>query len=120
MNQDLKKRTQDFAISVIKSMEQLPFTSTFKVINNQILRSSTSVGANYRAARCAKSTADFINKLKIVEEELDETMYWLEIIRSLLPEKDVVFDPIYKESNELLAIIVTAIKKARSNQELKK
>ena len=120
MNQDLKKRTQDFAISVIKSMEQIPFTSTFKVIHNQILRSSTSVGANYRAARRAKSTADFINKLKIVEEELDETMYWLEIIRSLLPDKDIIFEPIYKESNELLAIIVTAIKKARLNQELKK
>lgn len=120
MNQDLKKRTQDFAISVIKVMEQLPNVSTFKIIHNQIIRSATSVGANYRAARRAKSTADFINKLKIVEEELDETMYWLEITRSLLPDKDAIFEPIYKESNELLAIVVSAIKKARLNQEVKK
>jgi four helix bundle protein len=81
-----------------------------------MIRSSTSTGANYRAACRGKSKADFINKMKIVEEEMDETMYWLEILASLLPDSKEMITPIWKEANELLTITVASIKTARSNK----
>lgn len=81
-----------------------------------MIRSSTSTGAYYRAACRGKSKADFINKMKIVEEEMDETMYWLEILASLLPDSKEMITPIWKEANELLAITVASIKTARSNK----
>jgi len=86
-----------------------------RVISQQIIRSATSAGANYRAACGSKSRRDFVNKLKIVEEELDETGYWLELI-----EESTVFPaermtPLLRENNELLAIIVASIRTARGN-----
>lgn len=78
--------------------------------------SGTSPGANYRAACRAKSSPDFINKLKIVEEELDETQYWLELVVGLLPEKRQEVAPIWKEADELLAIMVASIKTKRQTQ----
>ena len=74
---DLKERTEQFSLRVMNLVENLPQGKSMSVISNQILRSATSVGANYRSARRAKSKRDFINKLKIVEEEADETLYWL-------------------------------------------
>lgn len=114
---DLKNRTQLFAISVIRLIETLPNSMTLKILKNQIVRSATSVGANYRAAKRAKSTADFINKLKIVEEELDETMYWFELFQQMIPDRKPEFQPIYLEANELLAITVSTIKKVRTQKE---
>ena len=77
---ELKRKTQAFAEDVIKFIETLPDTRAVRVVSHQLLRSSTSVGANYRSACKAKSTADFINKTIIVEEEADESIYWLELI----------------------------------------
>jgi len=77
---ELKRRTQRFAINVIKFIETLPLNKSINVLSNQLLRCSCSVGANYRSACKGKSTADFINKIVIVEEEADESIYWLELM----------------------------------------
>ena len=78
--EELKKRLKVFALRIIKLSESLPNNTTGKTLGNQIIRSGTSPGANYRSACLGKSDKDFLNKLKMVEEELDETLYWLELI----------------------------------------
>ncbi len=109
-----KSRTKKFALDIIHLVESLPKAKTADVIGKQMLRSATSIGANYRAACRAKSTLDMINKLKIVEEETDETLYWLE----LLGEAGIVLaqslDPLSKEGGELLAMTVASLKTLRS------
>ncbi|OQY32676.1 MAG: four helix bundle protein [Anaerolineaceae bacterium 4572_5.2] len=81
MNEELfKKRTKQLAIRIIRVVKALPNDLVGQVIAKQLLRAGTSIGANYRAACRAKSTADMINKFKIVEEEADETLYWLELL----------------------------------------
>jgi four helix bundle protein len=109
-----KARTKKFALQSINLIESLPLSRASDVIGAQLLRSSTSVGANYRAACRAKSTADMINKLKIVEEEADESMYWLELLveSGLASEHDV--NPLSKEANELVAMTVASLKTLRS------
>ena len=77
---NLLARTKIFALNIIKLAESLSDSRTGRIFGNQLLRSGTLVGANYRAACCSKSAKDFINKLKIVEEETDETIYWLELL----------------------------------------
>lgn len=116
MYDHLKARTKKFAIAIIFLVKKLPNGFEFRVVQNQIVRSATSVGANYRAACRAKSKADFINKMKIVEEELDETIYWLEILSNISSDMDsTTYQNAIKESNELLAIMVKSIKTARKN-----
>jgi four helix bundle protein len=109
----LKKRFMVFAIAVIKYCNTLPQTRIFDIFRNQMVRCSTSTGANYRAACRAKSNADFINKLKIVEEELDEAMYFLEIVKEFEKENIEENNRLFKEANELLSIIVSSIKTSR-------
>ena len=105
-----KARTKKLAVAIIKQMEKLPQSRAADIVARQVIRSGTSVGANYRAACRAKSTPDMINKMKIVEEESDETAYWLEIlIEAGLVKQDQVTD-IYKETNEILAMTVASIK----------
>jgi four helix bundle protein len=87
----IKRRTKQIGLEITKLIEELPAKPSSWVISKQIIRSSTSVGANYRANCRAKSTSDFINKLKIVKEEADESIYWLEILEeSKLVEPDRV------------------------------
>ncbi|MHB9130338.1 MAG: four helix bundle protein [Armatimonadota bacterium] len=109
----LKKRTQRFALDVIHLVEGLPRGVTAQVLGKQLLRSATSVGANYRASCRAKSSADFLAKLGIVEEEADECQYWLE----LLIEAEVITQEqaavLHDEAGELTAIIVSSIRTAR-------
>jgi len=106
---ELKKRLQTFALRIIKLTESLPNNITGKTLGNQIIRSGTSPGANYRSACLGKSDKNFLNKLKMVEEELDETLYWLElIIQSELIKENLLKDLI-NENNELLKIIVSSI-----------
>ena len=106
---DLKKRLKVFALRIIKLSERLPKNITGKTLGNQIIRSGTSPGANYRSACLGKSDKDFLNKLKMVEEELDETLYWLEIIvESGLIKEDLLKD-LMNENHELLKIIVSPI-----------
>ena len=111
-----KARTKKLAVAIIKRMDKLPNSRAADVIARQIIRSGTSIGANYRAACRAKSTADMINKLKIVEEEADETEYWLEILAETgITSKEQVAD-IHKETDEILAMTVTSIKTLRNRQ----
>ncbi|MFM6976536.1 MAG: four helix bundle protein [Sphingobacteriaceae bacterium] len=113
----LLKRTKDFSIQVGKLVLQLSNNVLNKNYSHQISRSSSSVGANYRAACRAKSTADFINKLKIVEEELDETMFFLELLKEFNPDKEKEIINCWKEGNELLSIIVASLNTIRSNNQ---
>jgi four helix bundle protein len=117
MQEEIKKRTKNVALRIIKLVQTLDKNYTERVLGKQMLRSGTSIGANYRAACRAKSTADFINKLKIVEEETDETLYWLELlIEGNIVSKDKL-NPLMKEINEILAIVVSSINTARRNKK---
>lgn len=111
-----KERTKRLAVAIVKQMDQLPHSRTADVIAKQVIRSGTSIGANYRAACRAKSTPDMINKMKIVEEESDETAYWLEILveADIIPQEQV--SVIYKETNEILAITVASLKTLRNRK----
>lgn len=108
-----KARTKKLAVAIIKLVEKLPRSLASDIISRQVLRSGTSIGANYRAACRAKSTADMINKMKIVEEESDETQYWLEILveAGLVPQDQIT--DLYKETGEILAMTVASIKTLR-------
>ena len=113
-----KARTKKLGISVIALVEKLPHTVAADTISRQIVRSSTSVGANYRAACRAKSTPDMINKLKIVEEEADETAYWLEILTEskILDSSEVA--SLARETDEILAMTVASLKTLRGRKSL--
>lgn len=114
--EDLKNRFKRFAIDVAALIQKLPKTNINNAYCNQLVRCSSSSAANYRAACRGKSTPDFINKLKIVEEELDESIFFLELLENFNAGFDEFFKKNLKEGNELLAIIVTSIKTSRSNQ----
>ena len=117
MNEELfKKRTKHLGLRIIKLVNSLPETTTAQVIGKQLLRSGTSVGANYRAACRAKSTADILHKLAIVEEEGDETLYWLELLveSEIVPESKL--KSLMTETNEIVAMIVASIKTLKSKR----
>ena len=112
-HQNLLDRTKAFALRVLNLVEHLPRGRSVDVMARQLVRSGTSVGANYRAANRARSRVDFIAKMKIVEEETDESVYWLELLveGGFVPEENV--GALLDEANQLLAIVVTSIKTAR-------
>ncbi len=115
--QDLQCRTRLFALAVIRLADVLPRTMAASVIGKQLIRCATSVGANYRAACHGKSTADFIAKLKICEEEADESCYWLDLLKSadIMPPQRI--DNLCDEAGQLAAIFATACKTAKKNAE---
>jgi len=106
-SKDLEKRTRQFAVKIIRLSVLLPNTPEARVIRNQITKSGTSIGANYREANRARSKADFKNKIKICESEASETQYWLEVIveAKWLPWEKI--KPEYEECNELLALFTS-------------
>ena len=106
---ELKERFKAFSIRIINMVDSMPNTISGRAITSQVVRSGTSPSANYRAACIGKSGKDFINKLKMVEEELDETGHWIDIIMStgMLPENRV--KELYQESQELLKITTSSI-----------
>ena len=112
-SEELKSRTRAFALRTIRLAESLPETSTARVIRNQLLHSGTAVGANYRAACRAKSKPDFLSKMGTVEEEADETIYWME----LLIDAEIVhrsrIASLIDEADQIFSIVVTSIKTAR-------
>jgi four helix bundle protein len=112
--QEFKQRTKLLALKIIRLVDTLPAKESARVIGRQLLRCSTSIGANYRAACRGKSSADVISKLSIVEEEADEALYWMELLtESSLVTPDSVRD-LMKETNEILAMIVASIKTLRA------
>ncbi len=110
MKEIIKSRTKSFAISVLKAIEIIGTGVGKSNVSNQLIRSSMSVGANYRAACRARSDKEFISKLNIVLEESDESLYWLEIIQEMnwLPPESL--SPLISEANELTAIFVSSLK----------
>ncbi|MCU0240417.1 MAG: four helix bundle protein [Pyrinomonadaceae bacterium] len=121
---DLKKRTKEFALRILKLVDALPNTVAGKVIANQIAKSGTSVAANYRAVCRGRSKADFISKLGIVVEECDESEFWLEMIIATEMLKPSLVEPLHQEAGELLAIFVSSRKSAseslsKNNQKSK-
>ena len=113
---ELIQRTQAYALRVVKAVQALPRDEVSSILGKQLLRSGTSVGANYRAACRAKSTPDFVNKLKIVEEECDESIYWMELLVAAGSLSRRRLDALLQESDELLSIFVSAIKATRSSR----
>jgi four helix bundle protein len=113
--EDLKLRTRKFALEVVKLVEKLPNDLAGKILGGQLLRAGTSVGANYRSACRARSNADFISKMGIVEEEADETGYWLDLLISAGKLRRESARPLICESGELTAIAVTSINTARKS-----
>ena len=111
--QDLKLRTKRFAVDCWQFCAKIPKSRELDAWVRQLIRCSSSVGANYRASQRDKSTADFINKLKIVEEEADETIYWLELFLEVLDIRHDEMKRLKGEAEELLAITVASIKTAR-------
>ena len=107
--EDLRERMTVFAVRIVKMVDAMPQTVSGLAIARQIVRSGTSPSANYRAACLAKSDKDFINKLKMVEEELDETCHWLEIIMRSEMVKESRMKPLHQECCELLNIIAKSI-----------
>jgi four helix bundle protein len=112
--EDLKVRTKQFALRVIRVYRGLPSSDEARVIGRQLLRSATSVGANYRAACRARSRAEFIAKLGIVLEEADEAVFWLELLleTGILDRKRL--EPLLREANELTSIFVSSLRTAKS------
>lgn len=112
-SEEMKRRTKMFAITIAKLSDRLPDTQINRVYKRQIIRSSSSVGANYRASRRAKSKPDFINKLKIVEEELDESLFFLELLVEFNKAFETEINDLYIEGETLLKIIVSTIVSSR-------
>lgn len=119
MEEKLKDRTKQLGINTIKFVTKLDKNQITTILSNQIIRSSTSVGVNYRAVCRAKSSADFINKLRIVEEEADETIYWFEVLEETMNVKNQELTQLKNEADEILSIIVASIKTSLKNQESK-
>ena len=111
--EELKKRTKDFALRTMELVEDFPKTTAASVIGRQVVRSATSVGANYRSARRARSHADFISKINIALEEADESAYWLELARDKGLVSGEVAAQLLKEANELTAIFMSSVNTAR-------
>ena len=112
----MKARTKRFAINVGKLIQALESNRINNAYCNQLIRCSSSVGANYRAAQRAKSTADFINKLKIVEEETDESIYFLELLLKFNPIQNLTINMLIGEGEEILRIIVASITTTRQHK----
>jgi len=114
---ELKRRTKKFALDVIRLVEGLPPSYAGQVLGRQLLRSATSVGANYRAACRAKSAADFIAKMGIVEEEADECVYWIELLGETQLAQPEKLQPLMAEAGEIVAITVASIRTAKANKK---
>ena len=116
---DLQRRTKQFALRVFKLVDALPRTPAGRTISNQLVRSATSVGANYRAACRARSRMEFAAKLGIALEEADESLYWLELVRDgrLLSEPKVSL--LLREADELTAILASGRKSAAATSNIK-
>jgi four helix bundle protein len=106
--EDLKKRTKQFALRIMKLVAALPKSIEGRVVGNQLIRSGTSVGANYRSACKGRSKAEFIAKLGIVEEEADESAYWMELIIEGDLLKEELVQPLLDEANEIAAIMAAS------------
>lgn len=116
MKEQLKNRTRRYAADCWRLCTKFPTSREYNAFCNQLIRCSSSVGANYRAACRAKSDRDFINKLKIVEEEADESMYFLELLLEISDKEHQEIKRLHAEGNELLSIVVASIRTMRNRK----
>ena len=114
---ELQERFKQFALRIIRLCQSLPSSKVADVIGGQLLRSGTSSGANYRAACRAKSTADIIHKLQIVEEELDESLYWMELLVDGKIMAEHLLKDLITEGNELSSITISSIRTTKSKSK---
>ena len=114
---DLKQRTKKFALDVIRYCRKLPRGEEFSIIKHQLIKAATSTAANYRASQRAKSKADFISKMGIVEEESDESLFWLECLQELATRQHRELNRLVDESDQLVAIFVSVRKNARQGRD---
>ena len=114
---EMKRRTKQFALQVVKFVQALPRDRIAQTLGSQLLRSGTSVGANYRAAQRARSHAEYLSKMGIVEEEVDESSYWLELLveAGIVPASRV--ESLVGEADEIVRIVVAAIKSAKQHDQ---
>jgi four helix bundle protein len=117
-SEQMKARTKAYSLSIINLVEQLPVTTVSRIVANQVCKSGTSIGANYRAVCRARSDKEFVAKMEIVLEEADETLFWLEIIKEKRWLPDEVINVLWKEGNELTAIFVSSLKTVKSKINL--
>ncbi|RPI13315.1 MAG: four helix bundle protein [Ignavibacteriae bacterium] len=116
-SEELKQRTKKFAVSVFKFTDTLDDKKlSSRVIAKQLSRAGSSIGANYRAACKGRSRSDFISKITIVEEESDECIYWLEILKELKSGEEIILDSLLKEAREFTAIFTASGKTAKENK----
>jgi four helix bundle protein len=113
---ELRDRTRDFAIRVVKMTDSLPRRMSTEIMAKQLVRCATSIGANYRAACRARSHSEFVSKMQIVQEEADETQYWLELLFRSGVVGEQEFRPLEKEAAELTAIFTSSAATARKNK----
>jgi four helix bundle protein len=113
---ELKQRTKQFTLRIIKLYQSLPKTTEAQIIGKQLFRSGTSVGANYRAACRARSNAEFHSKISIVIEEADESMFWLEVLWETDIVKQELLQDLYNENEEILKIMVTSRKNSEKTK----
>ena len=114
---DLRDRTKSFALRIIKVYTALPKTTEAQVIGKQILRSGTSVGAHYREAKRSRSTAEFISKIEGGNQELEETIYWLELLIGAEIMDEAKLKPLMDEADELMAILTSSVRKAKERRK---
>jgi len=114
--EEFKARTKAFALRIVRLVGALPKTRSSDVIGKQLLRSGTAVGANYRAACRARSQADFVAKMGIVEEECDESVYWIELLVESEEIKKALVEDLLREANEILSMVVASRKTARARK----
>jgi four helix bundle protein len=115
--EDLRIRTKSFALRIIRLYSSLPRMTEAQVLGKQVLRSGTSVGAHYREACRGKSDADFINKMEGALQELDETVYWLELLADSRIVEEKRLKDLTMEANELIAIFVTIVTKMKAGRK---
>lgn len=110
---DLRVRTKQFALRIIKMCDKLPSTREGRIIGDQVFRAGTSAGANYREAYRARSRAEFVSKLGDAQNELEETIYWLELLAESGTVKAVLLRLLFDEANQLMAIFASSLNTAR-------
>ena len=110
----LEQRTKKFAMKILKLSSSLPNSIEYKIIKNQLVKSGTSIGANYREANTSRSKADFLNRIKICQSETNETLYWLELIMEYQSNNYEITIRSLEEAKELMALFTSIISKMRS------
>ena len=117
MAQDLRKRTKDFALRIIRLYSSLPSSTVAQVIGKQVLRSGTSVGAHCREAYRSRSDAEFISKIEVGLQELEETVYWFELLIESNLVSEQKLNNLLQEASKLTAIFITSVKKVKQKQQ---